>query len=93
MEIIVSEDFELTESIKKEIHDKVERINELLNKESTVKVFLSKDSSKQYHVKMSGHIYKHDVVSDATDLDFHACLNSAKAKFLLETKYSKKVER
>ncbi|MEZ4871446.1 MAG: HPF/RaiA family ribosome-associated protein [Bdellovibrionales bacterium] len=82
MEIITSEDFELTEAIKAEIHEKVEAINSHLNGEATVQVFLSKDSSRLYNVKFLAHVFHQDVVSDAKAEDFHVCLNDAKAKIL-----------
>ena len=82
MEIITSEDFKLTEAIKAEIHEKVEAIQKHLDKEAVVKVFLSKDSGRQYHVKFSTHVFQQDVVSDAKSDDFHICLNDAKAKIL-----------
>tara|TARA_B100000749_G_scaffold280896_1_gene280710 strand:- start:82347 stop:82640 length:294 start_codon:yes stop_codon:yes gene_type:complete len=82
MEIIASEDFKLTDAIKSEIHERVEAINSHMSDPATIKVYLSKDSDRSYHVKFLTHVFHQDVVSDAKNEDFHVCLNQAKSKIL-----------
>lgn len=86
MEIIISEDFELTPAIKEAVHEKVEQVLEHIRdrykEESPVKVFLSKNSGSEFKVQFKMHVKKRDISSHAESHDFYKSLNEAKQKIV-----------
>ncbi len=82
MEIVVSEDFELTQAIKTAIHERVEQIKKHLKTDRTVKVFLSKTGHSLFKVQMVLNDKHKEFSSHSENEDFYMGLNDAKAKII-----------
>ena len=88
MELVTSEDFDLTESIKESIHEKVNKIEEVANEELKVHVSLHKEH-EMFQVKMHALFFSHDLVAETEANDFFQALNETSQKLLRQVKEQK----
>ena len=79
MEILVGDDFELTDAIKEEVHQRIEQVESHLPKKGDARVHLQM-SGGIFHVQFHYSFSKANVVASAEDRDFHRALNEAKQK-------------
>lgn len=89
MEIVVSEDFDLTNSIKEAVHERVETILKYLKDNPTVKVFLSKNGANLFKVQLALHSQHHDFAAHSESEDFYVGLNEAKQRIIRQIKDQK----
>lgn len=80
---IISEDFDLTPAIKEGIEDKVNQVlGHLRREDRPISVYLSKDSSQLFTVRMNLHMGRKAFTSSCTDRDFYIALNRAKEQLV-----------
>ncbi|NQZ00433.1 MAG: HPF/RaiA family ribosome-associated protein [Bdellovibrionales bacterium] len=82
MEIIDSEDFDLTPAIKSAIEEKARKIYELIGKDQKIEVFLSKEGSSETKVVFRTHYLGHTVSAEVIGPDFYHIVNDVKAKMI-----------
>ncbi|MCC7405430.1 MAG: ribosome-associated translation inhibitor RaiA [Bdellovibrionales bacterium] len=79
---IISEDFDLTPSIREGIQERVEQVNEVLRKEHAISVYLTKTSGELFTVRINVRVGRKDLTSSDTNRDFYQALNAAKDHLL-----------
>lgn len=80
---IISEDFDLTPAIKEGIEDKVNQVlGHLRREDRPISVYLSKDSSQLFTVRMNLHMGRKTFTSSCTNRDFYIALNRAKEQLV-----------
>lgn len=82
MEIVSGEDFEVTEAIHTEVHERAEQIQKHLKNEALIRFHLSQTAPSQFQVKIEVKYSDKFVVGHAEERDFHKSLNEAKAKVM-----------
>lgn len=80
MEIIASEDFTLTDSIKEAIHESVSKISEHAGEDIYTHVYLRKEGS-EFSVKLKTHFMGEDIFAEALNADFYKATKEARNKF------------
>ena len=88
MEVVASEDFSLTDSIKEQIHEKVKKLEEVAGEDIKVRIHLHKEHD-QFQVKMHTQFMHHELVGEGEESDFYKALNEAKQKLLRQIKQQK----
>ena len=79
---IIAEDFELTDSIRFAVNEKIEKIQSHMRKPTEFRVFLSKNSAAEYMVKIECHYHKKDLIGTARGQDFYKTLSKSKQAVL-----------
>ncbi len=79
MEILVGDDFKITEAIKKEIHQKIEQIESHLSHKADIRVRLQM-TGDIFHIQMQYTHRKANFVATSENRDFHVALNDVKNK-------------
>ena len=88
MEVVASEDFSLTDSIKETIHQKIKKIEEIAGDDIKIHVYLHKEHD-QFQVKMHANFMHTELVGESEKDDFYQALNDAKQKLLRQVKEQK----
>ena len=86
MEIIDSEDFDLTPAIKTAIEEKAEKIYEVIGHEQKLEVFLSKEGKSETKVVFRTNYLGKTISAEVIGPDFYHLVNEAKAKFIRQIK-------
>jgi ribosomal subunit interface protein len=82
MEIIDSEDFDLTPAIKTAIEEKAAKIYELIGKDQKIEVFLSKEGSSETKVVFRTNFMGQMISAEVIGPDFYHIVNDVKAKMV-----------
>lgn len=89
MEILVGDDFKVTEAIKKEIHQKIEQIESHLSHKADIRVRLQM-TGDVFHIQMHYVHSKTNLIATSEDRDFHIALNDVKNKLQRQIHTKKK---
>lgn len=94
MDFVVGESFKLTEAIKVEVQESLQKIKKFMKKDVPVSVFLDKVGPREFSVRFSLHYRHRDFVSDEKHSDFHQALLLAKEHMIRQLKdYKSKRQR
>lgn len=90
---VLGEDFSVTEAMRSQIEEKVQKILSHMRTPADFTVFLKKISSHDFEVKFQTHYRGVDFVGQGQDRDFYVALNHAKKSLLrqLDDEHSRKV--